>query len=93
MRLFNIFVHKTALADLQDRVETLERGFKQLELEWSETFDKVRRTLAKIAKRDQREEEARRNAQEPQGEAIGDRPDPNSLDLNERIRASRRAPR
>jgi hypothetical protein len=90
MALFNIFRLTTRTADLEDQVRQLQAAQKALESEWSSVYDSVRRTLAKIARRDQRERET---AQEPSGATIGDQPDPNSLDLNERIRMSRRAPR
>lgn len=68
-------------------MEAVERGFKQLELEWSETFDKVRRTLAKIAKR---EERSREDAPGPTNELP---PVSSELDLNQRIREARRGVR
>jgi hypothetical protein len=53
--LFRYFRALTRLSDLEDRVETLERGQKGLELEWSDTFDNLRRVLGKISKRASRE--------------------------------------
>jgi chromosome segregation ATPase len=45
---------KRAIRDLTDRIEQLERDHKALELEWNETYDKVRHALSRIAKRDAR---------------------------------------
>lgn len=87
MSLFNIFRLTTRISALEDRVERVERDQKGLETEWSSVYDSVRRTLAKIARRDQREAETR---QDGPGQAIGSQ---GVLDLNEQIRASRRGVR
>lgn len=44
--------------DLEVRVERLERGYKALELEWNEMFEKMRRLHMRLAKRDKRAEES-----------------------------------
>lgn len=38
-----------------ERLDRLESEMKQLQLEWEETFGRVRRALASLAKRQQRE--------------------------------------
>jgi hypothetical protein len=40
-----------------DRLRRLESDMKQLQLEWEETYGKVRRALATLARRQQRESE------------------------------------
>lgn len=84
MGLFNIFANTTRLRRLEDQVEQLQRDQKALETEWSSVYDSVRRTLAKLARRDQREREASPDAP---GSTNGAQA---TLDLNEQIRASRR---
>lgn len=84
MSLFNIFRLATRLSDLEDRVEQTERAMKGLETEWSSVYDSVRRTLAKISRRDQRERET---AQDAPGSTNGAQ---SVLDLNEDIRSKRR---
>lgn len=87
MALFGIFRQATRITALEDQVEQLSRDFKALETEWSSVYDSVRRTLAKIARRDQREAETHQDgAAAPNGSQA-------SLDLNEQIRASRRGAR
>lgn len=87
MSLFNIFRQATRLSALEDRVEQLERDQKGLETEWSSVYDSVRRTLAKISRRDQRERET---LQDAPGSTNGGQ---SVLDLNEQIRQSRRGMR
>lgn len=58
--MFDFFKRESVdrrLQRLDDRVEEIERAFKSLELEWSNVYDKVRVTLAKVARRSQRLEE------------------------------------
>jgi len=42
------------LKRIEERLDDLERSIKALELEWSNVYDKVRTTLAKLAKREER---------------------------------------
>jgi len=42
------------LKRVEERLDALERIMKALELEWSNVYDKVRTTLAKLAKREER---------------------------------------
>lgn len=51
-----------------EAVGRLEHDMKQLQLEWEETYGKVRRALATLAKRQQREEG--RDAGEPNGPSL-----------------------
>lgn len=39
-----------------ERIEALERGQRAIALEWEETYDNIRRVLAKLSKRDKRAE-------------------------------------
>jgi len=39
------------IGDLQEKVHNLESGQKRLELEWIETYDKVRHQLSRMARR------------------------------------------
>lgn len=88
--LFSIFKHQTRITDLEDKVRGLESDMKALDAEWSSVYDQVRRTLAKIAKRDQRDGE---KAQEPPGSTTHLEPDASGLSIDERIRQSRRGNR
>lgn len=54
------------LRKLEHRLEDLERSFKGLDLEWTETYDKLRKLHSRLAKRDQR-------AQEDAGDTNGKR--------------------
>jgi hypothetical protein len=49
-----IFFSKKAFDELSARVEKLELQAKQLDMEWSSTYDKFRSILARIAKRSER---------------------------------------
>jgi len=53
------------LADIERRLEALERRWKEVDVEWSGWFDKYRRLYARIAKREQREAETPED--DPQG--------------------------
>jgi len=53
---------------LTQRVETLERRFKEVDAEWSMWYDKFRRLLATISKRAQRAEDAAEPTNEPEPE-------------------------
>lgn len=46
-----IFGRSRRELELTARVETLERGFKALEAEWNEWFDKYRRLYMRLSKR------------------------------------------
>lgn len=60
MRLFDWFRkgqrQEEPPAEWWDRLSRVEHDMKQLALEWEETYGKVRRALATLAKRQQREE-------------------------------------
>jgi len=49
-----MFQENKRLKRVEERVDALERLMKALELEWSNVYDKVRTTLAKLAKREER---------------------------------------
>ncbi len=82
--LFSIFRHQTRIAALEDKVAALERTVESLDLEWTNVYDKVRTTLAKIAKREQRAAQDDSGSHEPAAEGSS------GLDMSERIRRSRR---
>jgi len=41
--------------DLEDRLTTAESVIRQLQLEWADTYDKLRRTMMRVVKRAERE--------------------------------------
>lgn len=45
-----LFPNTRRVLQLQGDFERLERDFKKLELEWNDTYDKLRRTMARIVK-------------------------------------------
>lgn len=45
------------LSVLRQRCDVLERDFKRVELDWSDMYDRLRRVLMKISRRQQREDE------------------------------------
>ena len=73
------FRHKEpsrSLRQLQDRMDALEHQVKTLDLEWSDTYDKLRHIIGKIAKRSARMEE--QTAAEESGAEVAPKaaPDP-----------------
>ena len=64
-------------------IARLEHDMQQLQLSWEETYGKVRRALATLAKRQQREE----GAEEPQNIPVNGGTNPHTL--GERLRAAR----
>jgi uncharacterized protein (UPF0335 family) len=53
------------ILECQERLETLERQFKRLSLEWEDTFDKLKSFYQRIAKRAERlERDTAGNAEE-----------------------------
>jgi hypothetical protein len=60
------------LAAIERRLDDCERLCKTVDLEWSETYEKMRRLIARLAKRDEREREAAPEAPgAPNGEGHG----------------------
>jgi hypothetical protein len=53
---------------LDERVEVLERRMKAIEVEWEEWYDKFRRVLMRISKRNERAQEP---AEPTNGDALG----------------------
>ncbi len=47
---------RRAIAELTDRVETVERQLKALRLDWESTYDKMHRIAQRVAKRAERAE-------------------------------------
>ena len=44
------FREKPSVKALDERLEHLERAFKALELEWDDTYDKLRRAMGRVVK-------------------------------------------
>jgi phage shock protein A len=55
--MFSWLDQKKQIGELRQEVDTLKRTVNALELEWSEMHDRIRRMLAKISRRQQREDE------------------------------------
>jgi hypothetical protein len=49
---------RRAIADLTERLETIERTLKATRLEWEDTYDRLRRLMGRVAKRALRDESA-----------------------------------
>jgi hypothetical protein len=81
--LFRFLRLTTRINALEDEQARLRRAVEALDLEWSDTYDKVRSVLAKLSKRDER---AR---QDPPGSTNSPALVPD--DLSAQIRASRHA--
>jgi len=54
LTMFRFFKLAKRLDDLEETVERLEKSLKNLEIEWSETYDKFRLLNMRVAKRVQR---------------------------------------
>ena len=65
-----------ALRQLADRVDELEHQVKSLDLEWSDTYDKLRHIMGKIVKRDARMQEQTAQEASEVLPAPGGAPDP-----------------
>jgi len=67
------FSNKEALGELVERLENLERGLKNIQLEWDDFYEKARRQVWRINKRadalDKRELESTEPAAEPTPES------------------------
>lgn len=51
MGLFATLRHIARLKGVEERLDSLEREFKALDMEWSDTYDELRGMLGKITKR------------------------------------------
>lgn len=51
--MFEALKHHKRIASVEEAVERLERAMRAMELEWSNTYDKLRMVVAKLAKREQ----------------------------------------
>lgn len=69
-----------------EAVSRLEHDTRQLRLEWEETYGKVRRALATLAKRQAREDEQEEPAARPEAR-YGGQMDPHTI--GERLRQAR----
>jgi exonuclease VII small subunit len=65
MWIFRRIRESRRFAELEERIEKLERGHRALDMEWSDFYDKVRHALGRITKRAAIIE----SAQEPDGES------------------------
>jgi len=70
--IFRWFKHAKRLDDLEETCERLEKQLKNMEIEWSETYDKFRLLNMRVAKRVQRLDQDS-SQEEPQG-AEGEQP-------------------
>ena len=52
--------HRKQIDELRQELDALRKGFKNLELEWADMYDRIHRTLMKISKRAQRSDDAER---------------------------------
>lgn len=78
--MFERFKVAKRLGELEERQEKLERDFKRLELEWEDTYDRVKRLFHRVAKRAQRME----GPDAGDSEAAGDLGPPAVAGLDER---------
>ena len=72
MGLFATLRHLKRLQAVEERLSTLESGYQQLELEWTNTFDKIRRAMAKLAKRAEAIEQVEESTPGSRGAPNGD---------------------
>ncbi len=70
--MLHLFRQQSQLDDLRRNVDELRRVVNGLELEWSEMHDRIRRMLAKISRRQQREDAAENTKGEEGGNGPGD---------------------
>jgi len=55
--MFSWLNQKKQISDLRQELDAMKRTVNTLEIEWSEMHDRIRRMLAKISRRQQREDE------------------------------------
>ncbi len=77
MSIFSNFSSEKRHRDLQERLEKLERDFKALQLEWENSYDKLRSMMGRIAKRaeklhDEAEADGRLAPRSEAQRAVGD---------------------
>ncbi len=65
--MFSFFDQRKQISELRQELDSQKRVVANLEIEWSEMHDRIRRMLAKISRRQQREDE-REDAQPGAGE-------------------------
>lgn len=81
---------RRALNELEERVATLERVTKRLQMEWADTLESLRQRLARTVRAANRLEALERSPN-ADVEAAGVEPPPSTLDpVSERILARRR---
>ena len=90
--MFRFFKVAKRLSELEEAQEKLLRDFKRLELEWEDTYDRVKRLFHRVAKRAQRMEGDSAGDSEESSDVVA--PIPAGLDsrrqkLNEQILARR----
>lgn len=67
------------LLDLEERTTRLERAVKGIDTDWSEWFDKFRRLYARIAKRQERDEDGAQSTEDAPETTIGQERHPRLL--------------
>jgi chromosome segregation ATPase len=58
--MFSFFNLKKQIAELRQDNDRLRKEFQTLELEWTDMYDRMRRVLMKISKRQERAEDTQR---------------------------------
>jgi hypothetical protein len=53
--MFRLFRLNKLLREVDDRLVIVERQLKTLEMEWSDTYDRLRKTMSRVVKRAERE--------------------------------------
>jgi hypothetical protein len=53
--MFDRWKLRKKVAEVEDRLSTAESTLKRLEMEWSDTYDRLRRTMSRVVKRAERE--------------------------------------
>lgn len=79
------FRRKNPPPDLDERLLDLERTVKALQLEWEDTYDRLRRLMGRIAKREAIDG-ARKSREDAPGSTIPEGPEATTDDMASRIR-------
>jgi len=88
MRLLRFFDQSKQLEALRQRCDEMERQWRGLRLDYEELYERTRRLLGKIARRQQREDEVREDAPQ-EGADTTPGLSPSQLSINEKILARR----
>jgi hypothetical protein len=92
--VFETFKAKKRLLALEERIDTLQREFRALQLEWEDSYDKLRHMMGRVSKRaEQMHDKAESSLQlfpgEPEATNGGNALTPGQLAANARIMARR----